>query len=77
MLLSQGGHLILIHHVLSCMAIHTLVVLPIPNMVVKKYNLFWLHSYAKRVKEKLKGNQKCGQNCVKQLNKGNWCLRFK
>lgn len=37
-LLSQGGHHILILHVLSCMATHTLVVLPVLSIVFTKIN---------------------------------------
>ncbi|KAG2682183.1 hypothetical protein I3760_11G180000 [Carya illinoinensis] len=37
-LLSQGGCLILIRHVLSCMATHTLAVLAVPKMVLRKIN---------------------------------------
>lgn len=37
-LLYQGGCLILICHALSYMATHTLVILPIPNTMIKKIN---------------------------------------
>lgn len=45
-LLSEGGRLVLIHHVLSSMVTHTLVVLPMPSSVINRINFilsmfFW------------------------------------
>lgn len=33
-----GGHLILIRHILLCMKIHTLALLPVPRLVINKIN---------------------------------------
>lgn len=45
-ILSQGGQLTLLRHVLSCMATHLLVVLKVPKVVLLKLNsilstFFW------------------------------------
>lgn len=57
-LLSQGGQLILIHHVLCCMTTHILAVLSIPLVVINKINFiissfFWKESNGRaRMKQK-------------------------
>lgn len=53
-LLSQGGQLILLKHVLSCMVTHLLAVLDVPKMMLNKLNsilsnFFWGESKRKWV----------------------------
>lgn len=71
-LLSQGGRLILIHYVPSCIAIYTIAVLPVPDVVIKKINFVLSTFLWERVVEEKKGNSVLRLKCVNQWRKGYW-----
>lgn len=51
------------------MAIHTLVVISVAKMVIKKYNLFWLHFYGGESQGKAKCKWRSWLKLLNQLEK--------
>lgn len=80
-LLSQGGRLVLLRHVLSSMPIHLLSVLHTPKAVIKKLNSLFASFSRVMLMGLVRGNGDRGESFVLLLKREGWVFgilrRFK